>query len=111
MHEYSIVQSFMQMCEDYVKQNECTKVLSAKIKAGVFSGIELSLFERALEGFKEGSVLEDAKISYVIQPLKILCRDCHTTQEVQTPICPSCHSQNTEVLDGEEFVLLSLEME
>lgn len=111
MHEYSVVQSFMQMCEEYVKENQCQRVVSAKIKAGVLSGIELSLFKRALETFKEKSVLENAQIEYIIQPLKISCADCGIIQECEVLICPSCQGQNVQAIDGEEFLLLSLEME
>lgn len=111
MHEYSVVQSFLELCEGYVKENQCTKVMSAKIKAGLFSGIELSLFQRALETFREGSVLENAEIEYVIQALKIYCLDCKIESENRTLICPLCQGQNVKAIDGEEFVLLSLEME
>ncbi len=113
MHEYSVVQSFLEMCEEYVRQNQCTRVVSAKIKAGVLSGIELSLFQRALETFKEESVLKDAEISYLIQPLDLECFKCaqkSTSSKLQIQ-CPHCLSQDVRVLDGEEFVLLNLEME
>lgn len=113
MHEYSVIQSFLEMCEEYVKQNHCSKVLSAKIKAGILSGIELSLFKRALEEFKIGSVLENAKVEYIIQPLKIQCFVCGEISQTykHQVLCMHCQSQNVKILDGEEFILLSLEME
>lgn len=111
MHEYSVVQSFLEMCDQYVKENQCQRVVSAKVKTGVLSGIELSLFKHALESFKEGSVLEDAQIEFVIQPLRISCADCGVVQDCKTFVCPSCQGQNVKAIDGEEFVLLSLEME
>lgn len=113
MHEYSVVQAFIELCEDYVCQNECSQVISAKVKIGILSGIELGLFQRALETFKVGSVLQNAQIEYVLQPLEISCKTCKQVCSTQKPqkICPLCQSEDTEVLDGEEMVLLHLEME
>lgn len=113
MHEYSVVQSFIELCGDYVKENECQKVLEAKVKVGILSGIELGLFQRALETFKLGSVLEDAKIEYVVQPLVLECKECGEISETNKHLvqCPKCQSSEVKILDGEEMTLLHLEME
>ncbi|HIY43497.1 MAG TPA: hydrogenase maturation nickel metallochaperone HypA [Candidatus Helicobacter avistercoris] len=113
MHEYSVVQSFIELCGDYVRENECQRVLEAKVKVGILSGIELGLFQRALETFKVGSVLEDAKIEYVVQPLVLECKECGAVSEVDQHLvqCQKCQSSEVKILDGEEMTLLHLEME
>ncbi|RDU69566.1 hydrogenase maturation nickel metallochaperone HypA [Helicobacter cholecystus] len=113
MHEYSVVQSFIELCEDYVKENQCQRVLEAKVKVGILSGIELGLFQRALETFKVGSVLGDAKIEYVIQPLVLKCQDCNRITQTQKHHvqCLQCGSVEVKILEGEEMTLLHLEME
>ena len=94
MHEYSVVQSFIELCGDYVRENECQRVLEAKVKVGILSGIELGLFQRALETFKVGSVLEDAKIEYVVQPLVLECKECGAVSETSKHLmqCQKCQS-------------------
>lgn len=113
MHEYSVVQSFIELCEDYVRENQCQKVLEAKVKLGVLSGIELGLFQRALETFRVGSVLENAKIEYIVQPLVLECKECAEVSETSKFLmqCPKCQSVEVKILDGEEMTLLHLEME
>lgn len=113
MHEYSVVQSFIELCEDYVRENECKKVLEAQVKVGILSGIELGLFQRALETFKIESVLQDAKIEYIVQPLVIECKECAQISETIQHLvqCPKCQSSEVKILDGEEMTLLHLEME
>lgn len=113
MHEYSVVQSFIELCEEYVHDHKCQRILEAKVKIGILSGIELSLFQRALETFKIGSVLECAKIDYIIQPLVLECQKCgKTTQRSEHCVeCVECGSNEVRILDGEEMVLLHLEME
>jgi hydrogenase nickel incorporation protein HypA/HybF len=43
----------------------------------------------------------------------VKCRECNkeSTLEKNEYTCPSCKSQNLEVLDGEEMYLMSLELE
>lgn len=113
MHEYSVVQSFIELCGDYVKENDCQRVLEAKVKVGILSGIELELFKRALETFKVGSVLENAKIEYITQPLVLECKECGGVSETSKHLvqCSKCKSSEVKILDGEEMTLLHLEME
>ena len=49
MHEYSIVQSLLDSCEDHAKENNATKVSKVIVKIGVMSGVEPSLLQT--EGF------------------------------------------------------------
>lgn len=113
MHEYSVVQSFIELCGDYVRENDCQRVLEAKVKVGILSGIELELFKRVLETFKVGSVLENAKIEYIAQPLVLECKECGGVSETSKHLvqCPKCKSSEVKILDGEEMTLLHLEME
>ncbi|MEA3371493.1 MAG: hydrogenase maturation nickel metallochaperone HypA, partial [Campylobacterota bacterium] len=40
MHEYSIVQSLIDSCEEHLKENNATKVTKVVVKIGVLSGVE-----------------------------------------------------------------------
>jgi hydrogenase nickel insertion protein HypA len=77
------------------------------------SGIEPHLLEIAFNTFKENSICQDALFVMNIQPVTILCKQCHKESELEKfhYICPHCQSHELEVIDGEEMLLMSLEME
>ncbi len=112
MHEYSIVQSLLESCEEHAKQNEADEVTKVIIKVGVLSGVEPDLLQTAFDTFKEKTICDKAEFIINIQKVLIKCNDCKTqsTLEKHEFDCPSCKSVNIEVLDGEDMYLMSLEM-
>lgn len=113
MHEYSIVQALLDQCEEHAKANNAKKILKVVTKIGVLSGVEPDLLKTAFDTFKEGTICEDAEFVMNIQKLLILCKECgkESLQEELITACPKCNSLNTEVVDGEDMYLMSLEME
>jgi len=113
LHEYSIVQSLLNQCEEIAKKDSATRVIKAVIKIGVMSGVEPQLLETAFNTFKEDSLAKGAEFVMDIQKLKIRCQDCGTESEFDEAhyCCPKCESLRVDVIDGEEMYLMSLEME
>ncbi|MEA3227819.1 MAG: hydrogenase maturation nickel metallochaperone HypA [Campylobacterota bacterium] len=113
MHEYSIVQSLIQSCEEHVKENDASKVTKLFAKIGVMSGVEPYLLEEAFELFKEGSVCDGCEFNMHIQKVKIECRECNTTSELEKNeyTCPKCQGIDIKIIDGEDMFLMSLELE
>ena len=52
MHEYSIVQSLLESCEEHAKSNDAKKVTKVVVKIGVLSGVEPELLQTAFEDRK-----------------------------------------------------------
>jgi hydrogenase nickel incorporation protein HypA/HybF len=113
MHEYSIVQSLLDSCEENAKVNNATKVTKVVVKIGVMSGVEPDLLQTAFDTFKEETICHDAKFIINIQKVKIECNECQTTSELEKNeyCCPKCQSTNIKILDGEEMYLMQLELE
>jgi hydrogenase nickel incorporation protein HypA/HybF len=113
MHEYSIVQSLIDSCEDQAKQNNASKVTKVVVKIGVMSGVEPHLLEVAFETFKEGTVCEGCEFVMNIQKVKVLCNSCQKESELEKLeyLCPSCKSEDLKITDGEEMFLMQLELE
>ena len=74
MHEYSIVQSLLDSCEDNAKANDATKVTKVVVKIGVMSGVEPDLLKMAFDTFKEKTICEEAEFVMNIQPIVIKCK-------------------------------------
>jgi len=113
MHEYSIVQALIEQCEGYAKENDAKQVNKVVVKIGIMSGVEPHLLEIAFETFKEKTVCDGAEFVMNIQPLTLTCKGCGKTSELENIAycCPSCESLDVEVVDGEEMLLMSLEMQ
>ena len=69
MHEYSIVQSLIEQCEENAKANDSKKVIKVVVRIGVMSGVEPDLLKTAFDTFKEGTMCEDCEYIQNIQNL------------------------------------------
>jgi len=113
MHEYSIVQSLLDSCEDHAKQNNSEKVSKVVVKIGVMSGVEPDLLQTAFDTFKEGTICEGCEFVINIQPIVIKCHNCskESTLTKNEYYCPECESIELDIIDGEEMYLMQLELE
>ncbi len=113
MHEYSIVQSLLDSCEEHAKENNASKVTKVIVKIGVMSGVEPDLLQSAFDTFKEATICEKAEFIINIQPIVIRCNNCNleSTLDKNEYACPHCQSVDIVILDGEDMYLMSLELE
>ncbi len=115
MHEYSIVQSLMEIIEDNAKRHGASKVEKVVVKIGILSGVEPHLLKIAFDTFKERSICEDAELELVIQPIVALCKKCgHKNLFEKNSLffeCQMCKEGELEIVEGEDMYLLSLQME
>ena len=113
MHEYSIVQSLLESCEEHAKSNDEKKVTKVVVKIGVLSGVEPELLQTAFDTFQEQTVCNDAQFIINVQQIEIFCNKCNTSSTLQKNefACPKCESVDLKVTDGEDMYLMSLEFE
>ena len=113
MHEFSIVNALLDMCEQNAKDNAMAKVTKVEIKIGKLSGVEPHLLQTAFDTFKEGTMCEEALLHMHLQDVILYCNACKAESliEQNTFECPRCKSTECSVVDGEEMYLMRLEME
>ncbi|GAB6072928.1 hydrogenase maturation nickel metallochaperone HypA [Venenivibrio stagnispumantis] len=113
MHEFSVVQSLLDLIEKNAKEHNAKSVDKVVVKIGRLSGIEPHLLELAFDTFKEKTICENAKLEMIIQEIIAICEDCKKEFVIKENefICPYCKSFNINILDGEDMYLLSLEMQ
>jgi len=113
MHEYSIVDSLLQLAEEHTIKNNAKKVTKLEIKIGVLSGVEPELLKTAFDTFKEDSVCSEAEFIMKIQSVVIHCNVCNEDIELKKDEyrCPKCNSSDIKIIDGEDMYLMSLELE
>ncbi len=113
MHEYSIVTSLLDLCEENAKKEGAQKITKVEVKIGKLSGVEPYLLQSAFDTFKEKTICDGAEFVMHLQDVVIQCHDCDkefTLQENEF-VCPECKSFNIETIDGEGMYLMRLEME
>ncbi len=113
MHEMSIVQALVKQCEEIAKKNNAKKIAAVHLKIGVLSGIEPHFLETTFHTFKEHTICDEAKLFMNIQNIEVICQKCKK-QSVLVKyefICPECQSTDLKVIDGEDMILMRLEME
>jgi hydrogenase nickel insertion protein HypA len=113
MHEYSIVQALLDQCETLATTHDAQRITKVVVKIGVMSGVEPHLLDIAFNTFKEKTVCDGADFVMQIQPITIRCRSCEQISELERAhyACHHCESIDVDVIDGEEMLLMSLEME
>ena len=113
MHEYSIVTALLEECDRHAKDNQAKKITKVELKLGILSGVEPALLETAFAAFKLEGICAEAELKINIQPLILRCHDCskETTHDERSIVCQHCCSTNTQVLDGEDMMLMQLELE
>ena len=113
MHEYSIVQSLLDQCEQYAKVNDASKITKVVVKIGRLSGVEPHLLKVAFDTFKEKTICDSAEFVLNYQQVIIRCNCCDSQSELIALhyLCPKCQSSDIKVIGGEEMLLMSLEME
>jgi len=112
LHEYSIVQSLLDLCEENAEKYHAVGIDKVIIKIGVLSGVEPHLVKTAFNAFKETTVCNDAELIINIQPLIIECNECGSISESKELCCKcmKCGSINVKVIDGKDMYLMRLEM-
>jgi len=112
MHEYSIVQALLDQCERHAREHNAEKIMKVTVKIGVLSGVEPHLLEQAFETFKEGTLCDGCSFVMEIQDVVVRCRICNSLNvpEKLHMLCPTCGSNEVEVTEGEEMLLMQLEM-
>ena len=113
MHEYSIVQSLLDSCEEHAKANDATQVVKVVVKIGVMSGVEPDLLRTAFDTFKEKTMCENAEFILNIQSVVIKCNNCQkeSTLSKLEYYCPVCESVELDIIDGEDMYLMQLELD
>jgi len=113
MHEYSIVTSLIELCEEQMVKNNASKILKINIAIGKLSGVEPMLLKSAFDTFKEDGATRDAELVVDIKDVVLRCKKCNFEYSPKGDEygCQKCNSDEYKIVGGEEMHLMSLEME
>ena len=114
MHEYSVVASLMELCEEHARAHGAMSVQKVVVSIGERAGMDRSLFESAFEAFKlESEVCKESELEIVLEGVELSCRACghrFSPQGMEYGECEQCQSSDLEMTKGKEMYLMSLEL-
>jgi len=76
MHEMSLVQSIIEIINEYAKKENFKKVESISLSFGKASTVVPAALEFAFEVLSEGTVAQGARLEFDIKPVVIYCLSC-----------------------------------
>jgi len=113
MHELSICQGLIRQVQQVAADNNARSVELIRLRIGGLSGVEPPLLERAFEIARAGTIAAEAGLEIEQGPIVVKCQDCgaSSTVAVNRLLCQYCGDWRVNVTEGEEMLLLSVEIE
>lgn len=113
MHEMSLMGGVFEVIEQTISQHKVKRVLQVKLKVGELTNAEPDALQMAFEAYCKDTICEGADLLVERVSVHGRCRSCHHEFSVKSMffLCPNCQDINIEVIQGEELLLESLEVE
>lgn len=112
MHEYSIVASLLDVCEQEARKHHAKAIKSLEVRIGRLSGIEPHFLQQCFDVFKEETLCEGATLILQMCDVRIACASCQTQSVICDNhfICPNCQSDDVTMIGGKELEVTSIEI-
>ncbi len=113
MHEMSLAEGIVQLVEDAVRADGCTKVKTVWLEIGQLAAVEKEALRFCFDAVTRDSVAEGARLEIVETPGQGWCMKCEGNVAVTALYepCPVCGSYQIQVTGGNEMRVKELEVE
>jgi hydrogenase nickel incorporation protein HypA/HybF len=113
MHELSIVASLFEILEDKAREQSAVRVVRVRLKVGKLSGVVPEFLQTAFELYRKDTIAAASGLEIEVVPVKVRCRHCQTetSKDDYVFVCPSCGSNDIELIEGTELLLEKIELE
>ena len=112
MHELAVCQGLINEVERLAQEHRASRIDSIVLSIGPLSGIEPHLLKQAFSIARLETVAENAELEIETGPVIVECRSCGASGEVlpNRLLCPSCGDWQVNMKQGDELLLLRLEV-
>jgi hydrogenase nickel incorporation protein HypA/HybF len=113
MHELSVTEALLNTASDYAKRQNANKVTVLNIIIGKLSGIIDDSVQFYWDIIAKETICEGSRLNFTIIPAKFECQNCQHQFEMEDELipCPRCQSMDLATIQGDEFLLESIEIE
>jgi hydrogenase nickel incorporation protein HypA/HybF len=110
MHEMSITQGIIEICENHA---EGRRVLSVDVEIGELSSVVPDAVEFCFEACSQDTLLEGARLNIIRIPGRGRCMDCGGDSPLTLffGACQDCGGYRVEVVAGEEMRVREIEVD
>jgi hydrogenase nickel incorporation protein HypA/HybF len=112
MHELAVCQALLDEVQRIAREKHAERVAAVRVRVGALAGVEPELLRRAYEVARAGTLAEGAALDIEDAPVRVYCPRCRTESaaRVQRLVCGACGEWRTEVVAGDELLLMSVEL-
>ncbi len=112
MHELAICRALLEEVERVARDHQADCIKAIVVKVGPLAGVEPALLRSAYPLVSAGTVAADAALVFEISRVRIRCLECEADSQVEANelACPQCGAWRTQVLEGDELTLTSVEL-
>jgi hydrogenase nickel incorporation protein HypA/HybF len=113
MHEIRIAEDLFEIVRAVAEKEKLSKVTKVSITFGKMVQIVPEIFEFAFSDSARDSVAMDAELDIELAEIKLKCRKCgHDFQPDDNCFsCNICNSDETDIIQGKELFIKSIEGE
>lgn len=113
MHELAVCQGLMGQLEQLSEREHAQRITLIRLRIGPLSGVEPGLLRDAFPIAAAGSCAADAELRIEPAPVRVRCAQCgaETEARVNRLLCAACGDYRTQLISGDELLLVSVELE
>jgi len=113
MHEFSIMDSALQVALEQARHEGARKVHAIRLRIGTLSGVVPEALRFAFEALSPGTLAEGARMEIEDVPARFWCGPCRKefASDNLCSECPKCHTPSGEIRAGREMEVASMEIE
>lgn len=113
MHEMSLAEGIVQLVEDTVRADGCSKVKAVWLEIGQLAAVEKEALRFCFDAVTRDTVAEGARLEIIETPGQGWCMKCEGNVAVTAlyDACPVCGSYQIQVTGGSEMRVKELEVE
>ena len=113
MHELAITQDMFDLVLEQAKKARAKKVGKINLVIGEMTGVVGDCVQFYFDFISKGTLAEGACLSFKMVPTTARCQNCNKLFELKEFdwLCPYCHSNNIEIVAGNELFVESIEVE
>jgi len=112
MHELQIATEIINIVEREMVQRHLDKIGAIGVRLGALSGFDPEALRFSFSAATIDTPLSGTKLDIELVPIWCRCKSCGLESHIDERIfiCPSCGSQELEILKGDELEIFYLEI-
>ncbi len=113
MHELPVTQNLLKLAVEHAQAAKATRVTDIYIEIGQLSSYVDESIQFYWDIIGKDTIAEGARLHFNRIPMELECRDCKTCFKPDGTSfeCPRCKSDHVEVISGDAFQLVGLDVE